>query len=237
MLLPISGGDSQVDNNVLSLVDHIWTEAQGDLENLLSVPINSITLSSVDQAESILLSIITSLKSKSRGIFELDDLKEKFFGLIPHKIPHEIDKLNRVHRKMDLCQLIRDVVSVSEATNWTKSSSTTAKYKTLGCGLKYVPKSSDEWNAIAGNFLSSQVGDEKIIIQNIYEVYRPTEDEYFATNIDNKKLLFHSSQAKNFVGIFSRGVLLPKVVVDDFGGTRTDPGMLGSGIYFASSAR
>ena len=34
-----------------------------------------------------------------------------------------------------------------------------------------------------------------------------------------------------------RGLLLPKIVVDDFGGTRTDPGMLGSGIYFASSSR
>ena len=26
-------------------------------------------------------------------------------------------------------------------------------------------------------------------------------------------------------------------MVDDFGGTRSDPGMLGAGIYFASSAR
>lgn len=34
-----------------------------------------------------------------------------------------------------------------------------------------------------------------------------------------------------------RGLLMPKIVVDDFGGTRTDPGMLGSGIYFASSSR
>lgn len=30
---------------------------------------------------------------------------------------------------------------------------------------------------------------------------------------------------------------MPKVVVDDYGGKRTDPGMLGHGIYFASSAR
>ena len=33
------------------------------------------------------------------------------------------------------------------------------------------------------------------------------------------------------------GLLLPKIVVDDFGGTRSDPGMLGTGIYFAGSAR
>ena len=31
--------------------------------------------------------------------------------------------------------------------------------------------------------------------------------------------------------------MLPKVVVDDFGGTRSDPGMLGSGIYFASDPK
>ena len=31
--------------------------------------------------------------------------------------------------------------------------------------------------------------------------------------------------------------MLPKVVVDDFGGKRTDPGMLGHGIYFAEAAR
>ena len=30
---------------------------------------------------------------------------------------------------------------------------------------------------------------------------------------------------------------MPKVIVDDYGGKRTDPGMLGHGIYFASSAR
>ena len=30
---------------------------------------------------------------------------------------------------------------------------------------------------------------------------------------------------------------MPKVVVDDFGGKRTDAGMLGHGLYFASAAR
>ena len=35
---------------------------------------------------------------------------------------------------------------------------------------------------------------------------------------------------------FFRDLLLPKIVVDDFGGTRSDPGMLGSGISFADSA-
>ena len=36
---------------------------------------------------------------------------------------------------------------------------------------------------------------------------------------------------------FFRGLLMPKIIVEDFGGKRSDAGMLGSGIYFASSAR
>ena len=32
----------------------------------------------------------------------------------------------------------------------------------------------------------------------------------------------------------SRGLLLPKIIVEEFGGKRTDVGMLGAGIYFAS---
>ena len=229
--------DSQVDGNVLSLVDHIWTEAQGDLEHLISVPIDSINLSTVDKAESVLLSIIASFKSKSPGLFDLEGLQSQFYELIPHKKRHAIDSLMTVRRKIDLCQLIRDVVSVSEATNWNTSNSTKAMYKSLGCVIKYVPENSDEYHMVAGEFLESQVGDQKIVIRNVYEVRRPFEDVSFRGDIDNKRLLFHSSQAKNFVGILSRGLLLPRAVVDDFGGTRTDPGMLGSGIYFASSAR
>ena len=39
------------------------------------------------------------------------------------------------------------------------------------------------------------------------------------------------------INVIFRGLLLPKVVVDDHGGTRSDAGKLGSGIYFASDAR
>ena len=70
----------------------------------------------------------------------------------------------------------------------------------------------------------------------MYSVQRPVEESQFNHSLGNKKLLFHSSQLQNFVGILSRGLLLPKIVVDDFGGSRSDPGMLGSGIYFADSA-
>ena len=72
-------------------------------------------------------------------------------------------------------------------------------------------------------------------IHNIYTLQRAIEDAQFTHSISNKQLLFHSSHVQNFVGILSRGLLLPKIIVDDFGGSRSDPGMLGSGIYFSDS--
>ena len=222
-------------NEVISLVCHIWEEAQGNLSKVLSIPIESIKLSNVDKAESLLLSIKTLIAGKQES--KLADLVDQFYELIPHKSTDNLESLSNVCRKIDLCQLIRDVVSVSEATNWSKKSSHIAKYMSLGCEIKYVKPNEKEYQNIADKFLSSQTADHGLKIENIFEINRAIEDETFTSDIENKQLLFHSSLARNFVGILSRGLLLPKIVVDDFGGTRTDPGMLGSGIYFASSAR
>ena len=51
----------------------------------------------------------------------------------------------------------------------------------------------------------------------------------------NEKLLLHGSRIKNWVGILSRGQLMPKIVVS-MGVNRTDPGWLGHGIYFGDAA-
>ena len=45
---------------------------------------------------------------------------------------------------------------------------------------------------------------EKLEVVNIYSVHRAVEDSNFTHSMDNKQLLFHSSQLQNFVGILSR---------------------------------
>ncbi|XP_065065834.1 protein mono-ADP-ribosyltransferase PARP4-like isoform X2 [Rhopilema esculentum] len=230
-------GDTAIDEKVATLVDHFWNEAQGNLTEILSVPIDSIKASKLDQAESVLLSIKNSLAKDATGQFlVLAALEDSFYDLIPHKVREDLASISCIRRKMDLCQVIRDVISVSEATNWAKTSSARAKYKALGCNIQWLNPSENDNEKIKNLFISSQVGKNVIAVKNIFEVNRAVEDEGFSSSLANKQLLFHSSQARNFVGILSRGLLLPKVVVDDFGGTRTDPGMLGSGIYFANSA-
>src|SRR5207302_9199549 len=70
---------------------------------------------------------------------------------------------------------------------------------------------------------------------NIYTLRRDAEWEQFGSGIDNQRLLFHGSRIQNWVGILSRGILLPKIVVS-MGVHRTDAGWLGHGIYFGDAA-
>src|SRR5262249_25179605 len=64
---------------------------------------------------------------------------------------------------------------------------------------------------------------------------RQNEWSAFTTGIDNQRLLFHGSRIQNWVGILSRGILLPKIVVS-IGVDRTDEGWLGHGIYFGDAS-
>ena len=75
-----------------------------------------------------------------------------------------------------------------------------------------------------------------IKVKNIFTCQRLVEAANFQSNLGNVRQLFHSSKAQNFLGIISRGLLLPKVVVGDYGGSRSDAGSLGNGIYFGLDA-
>src|SRR5207248_2147764 len=82
--------------------------------------------------------------------------------------------------------------------------------------------------------IDSQVKSKRIKVWNVYRVRRSHEREQFAENIGNQRLLFHGSRIQNWVGILSRGILLPKIVVS-MGINRTDAGWLGHGIYFGDA--
>ncbi len=73
------------------------------------------------------------------------------------------------------------------------------------------------------------------MILSYFLVRRNVEQENFRFELHNKRLLFHGSGIANWMGILSRGLLPPKMVTRQ-GVKRTDAGMLGAGIYYASSA-
>lgn len=47
------------------LVDYIWTEASGQLEDVLAVPVETIQVEQIDKAEAALLTIRRLLADKS----------------------------------------------------------------------------------------------------------------------------------------------------------------------------
>ncbi|XP_070569266.1 protein mono-ADP-ribosyltransferase PARP4-like [Ptychodera flava] len=222
---------------VSKLVEDLWQEAVGKLDEILLQPVASLKLGDVEKAEGILLQLRRAVDNKA-SISDIANLSVQYYAIIKHKgnNNHITDK-RQIAQKQDLCQLIRDVLSVSEATNWSVLGSSEAKYKALRCRIEHLVDEDDiEYERIKDLVLSSQSSDSEIKVENIYAVHRPAEEKVLARKLGYSKYMFHASKPTNFVGILSRGLLLPKVVVDDFGGKRTDPGKLGHGIYFADSS-
>lgn len=139
-----------------------------------------------------------------------------------------------LNKQFELCQVLRDLISVGEETDWNLRGSVKAIYRSIGCYINQLePTSSHE----AYKLLGSSIDSNNIEIVSIYQVARPSEYVSFnRSRLDNVKMLFHGSRVENYVGILSRGLILPRVSpTSDQELTRTDAGMLGAGIYFSDS--
>uniref|UniRef100_A0A8C6TK18 Poly [ADP-ribose] polymerase n=1 Tax=Neogobius melanostomus TaxID=47308 RepID=A0A8C6TK18_9GOBI len=120
--------------------------------------------------------------------------------------------------------VIRDILNVSEMTLGSTVPSSVGKYRALRCSIEAVPKGSSEFETVTSL---------KVQVHQILRVDRAPELQSFKRELGNIKPLLHSSRPHNFVGILSRGLLMPCVAVSQHGIIRTDAGNLGSGIYFS----
>ncbi|XP_071788645.1 protein mono-ADP-ribosyltransferase PARP4-like [Asterias amurensis] len=224
---------------VARLVEYVWRETIGELQEVLDVPYRDIGLGKVEQAEGVLLQIRKYLDNKEDGVSYagvLENLNREFFELIPHRPQHKdfIDHKRTIATKRDLCQLIKDIVNVSESTDWSQRSSSQARYHAIQCFLSYLPPNHPEFTKIRDFFIETSTGP--LEIKRIFAATRGIEEASFDGTIGNNQLLFHGSGPATLLGILSRGLLLPKIVVEEYGGSRCDVGFLGSGIYFAGRA-
>ncbi|KAL3871218.1 hypothetical protein ACJMK2_039226 [Sinanodonta woodiana] len=220
---------------VCGLVNYVWEEAVGNLQQNLRGPLTSIKIEQIDKAEGILKQMREAVDEENTvALFEL---KDKFYKEIPYQQTVSISEINKawISRTFDLCQLIRDLIAVSEATDWSIRASDEAKYSALRCNIEHLESTSPEFKIIKDYLMQSLDGGMSLKVERIFHVHRLAESSNFRMDLEPRKLLFHSSRVDNFMGILSRGLLMPRVVVDDHGGKRTDPGMLGSGIYFAEA--
>ncbi|XP_069859243.1 protein mono-ADP-ribosyltransferase PARP4 [Dipodomys merriami] len=218
---------------VSDLVEVLWAETLGHLEHTILRPVNMISLNDVSKAEGILLLIRTALK-KGETAEELQKMMAEFYRLIPHRQPETEVNLRLLAKKEDLCQLIRDMVNVCETHLSKPNLPSLAKYQALRCKIEHVECNTEEFSRVEKEVLQNHCSESLGEILQIFRVGRVNEATEFLSKLGNVKPLLHGSPVQNFVGILSRGLLLPKVV-EDHGVQRTDIGNLGSGIYFSNS--
>ncbi|KAF6733009.1 Poly [ADP-ribose] polymerase 4 [Oryzias melastigma] len=229
LLLEEKLNTASVSQEVGAFVELLWTEALGCLANVLLVPINKLSLNDVTRAEGLLLQ--AQKKRKDADPLEAAALLKEVYDLLPHREPRPPEpSASFLSQKLDLCQLIRDVLNVSEMTLWSSTPSSVGKYRALRCSVEVVPPSSSEFQDVARLLQHSSLQ-----IHQIVRVIRRAELQTFNSELSNTRALLHSSNPNNFVGILSRGLLLPRVGVELHGIQRTDVGNLGSGIYFSDS--
>ncbi|KAL7384647.1 hypothetical protein ABVT39_006320 [Epinephelus coioides] len=212
-------------------VELLWTEALGCLGNILRVPINKLSLNDVSRVEGLLLQAQRKLKEADQT--EVASLFDEIYTLLPHVTPHHSPPSAKlISQKLDLCQLIRDVLNVTEMTLRTPVLSSLGKYRALRCSIESVPQGTSEFQALTSLLQSSFY---EVQVRQVLRVTRGVELQTFKSEVGNVKSLFHCSSPSNFVGLLSRGLLLPRVGVEYHGIERTDMGNLGSGIYFSDA--
>ncbi|XP_015672315.1 protein mono-ADP-ribosyltransferase PARP4 [Protobothrops mucrosquamatus] len=215
-------------------VELIWTEAVGHLDGLLDTHV-TISLNDVSRAEGILLQAKKSWE-ETASLTELSAVMSEFYKIIPHKNVSDDDVSKElIYTKRDLCQLIRDMLNISEINMSVLNPSSLSKYRALRCRIDALDVESEEFNNVK-HLLEQNSSENLIQVLNIYKVSRATEGMVFEGNLGNVQSLFHGSSVCNFVGILSRGLLLPRVA-EDYALQRTDFGYLGNGIYFSNSVR
>ncbi|XP_063447772.1 uncharacterized protein LOC134727324 [Mytilus trossulus] len=225
----------EISEPVGQLVELIWSDALKNAEKELSSPPQLTKLSKVEEAEAVLYQLKELYKTRSGDNEKCLELTKEFYKAIPHNRTDRKEKfsVSDISAKQDLCQLIRDIISVGEATDWSDEATTVAKYKALKCHVTQLDQFTDEFDHVTKLVKSTS---EKVELLNVYKLERTLEDLCFQSEVGNIQLLMHSSGFHNFLGILSRGLLMPNFVEDEHGITRTDGGLLGSGIYFSDTA-
>lgn len=210
----------------------------------IETPLGVLTIGQIEKGEAILAELYDEYQAGMKNYGKMTDLSSEFFTVIPHRIGRSrkqiqeaiIDTLPEFEEKQTTLQLMKDMLTVNgEGGDVLYKDEVDSKYEALGAEIEYLDHSSSEYKEIAESVVKSQVKTKHIKVRNIYRVKRPAEWAAFNAGVGNEKMLYHGSRIQNWVGLLTRGILLPKIVVS-MGVNRTDAGWLGHGIYFGDAA-
>lgn len=232
-----------IDKPIQDLISLLYSEATNALVNTVNAsitangietPLGVLTIGQIDKGQEVLDELVKIFQNKKSSYDELTKLSGDFYTLVPHKFGRSksaaenaiIDSGDKILEKQETLQLMRDMLNVNGKSNVLINPDIENKYKALCCKITSLNKNSVEFKKVI-----DYLGISSSKIKNAFSISREIEEKDFTQNINNQKLLLHGSSAKNWIGILSRGILLPKTVVT-LGIKRTDAGWLGSGIYF-----
>lgn len=235
------------------LVRYIYAEATTALTttvaakitaNGIETPLGVLTIGQIEKGEQVLGEINDAVQAAKANRTKLETLSGEFYSAVPHRIGRTreaiaaavIDTLAAIAQKQETLQLMKDMLAVNgERGSVLFDDQVDQQYAALGAELQHVDPASSEWREWADHVVKSQIKSKSIKVEHIYKVKRPAEWDAFDTAVGNDKFLFHGSRIQNWVGLLTRGILMPKIVVS-MGVNRTDAGWLGNGIYFGDAA-
>eukprot|EP00759_Apiculatamorpha_spiralis_P025663 PhF_6_TR29068/c0_g1_i1/m.42362 len=254
---PVVAAWSHVANEPLKpdtaeLVKHLYAEAEAAItktfiakinENGIETPLGALSVAQITKGEEILDEIQKQLFANG-GKSVMVHLSTQLYTIIPSHLGGRqrtevgkmvIDNLQMLERKRELLQLMKDMIAVLEgmpkSAFASEGTSLILKYLALRCTVDKLDSFSSEFQQVQSHFMKSQVRPVGIQVKNVFSISKQTEQEKYVSNVGNEMQLFHGSRIGNWVGILSRGLLLPKAVVG-LGGKRTNVGWLGGGLYF-----
>ncbi len=234
-------------------VSYIYSEATDALTstvaakitaNGIETPLGVLTVGQIEKGEKILDELYGKFKAGKATKKMMEEASGDFYSAIPHRLGRTreaiasavIDSMEEFNQKQETLQLMKDMLAVNgESGSVLFDPQIDNKYQALGCEVAFLEPDSKPYRELADYVVKSQIKHKNVKVQNIYTLKRPAEFETFATKVGNERLLFHGSRIKNWVGILSRGILMPKIVVS-MGVNRTDAGWLGNGMYFGDAA-
>nr|XP_039269914.1 protein mono-ADP-ribosyltransferase PARP4-like isoform X2 [Styela clava] len=217
---------------VARLVKTIWLDSLDEIMMTFGVGPYGIDVEQVRNALIVLMQIEKSIKEKD---FK-SALSDKFFHFIPQTDDKKepIDSIQKIAKKRELCQLLKDITLVNETSWFSKDcNDSLSQYTALKCAIMWIDPKEKEYKLIKDTL--PDIDGKTYKLQNIFRVSRSVENSQFKSDIGNTKLLFHASHPHNFVGILSRGLMLPLTLSSEYGVSRSDEGNLGAGIYFSDS--
>lgn len=237
---------------VQDLVSYIYAEATEALTttvaakitaNGIETPLGVLTIGQIERGELILQELYKLFESKTATPAEMETLSGEFYTAIPHRLGRTraaiseavIDSMADFDAKQETLQLMKDMLAVSGDGAVLFDARVDAQYSALRCNIAALDKTVPMFRELEQYVLRSQLKSKNVRVQNIYTLMRDEEWSAYDGKVGNERLLYHGSRIKNWVGLLSRGILLPKIVVS-MGVHRTDPGWLGNGIYFGDAA-